>query len=241
VRHHAVAVYVKRLVLKDLKGIRSLDFSFERDDGRYDGWTVITGDNGAGKTALLRAIALAIVGPDVARALQPSLAGWIRRGAARAEIAAEIIPAAEDRFAAGRRYERSFWSELDLVKNGGPEVSLLPAARLRRGKKGPLNGPWAENTPGWFAAGYGPFRRLYGASPEAQRLMVGPGRVVRFATMFKEDATLGECELWLKDLNYKALEKRPKEDRVLKSVVEVLNHEFLQNGIRVARIDSDGL
>ncbi|WP_438035911.1 AAA family ATPase [Sorangium sp. So ce204] len=234
-------MYLKRLILKDLKGIRSLDFSFERRNGAYDGWTVITGDNGAGKTALLRALALAIVGPDVARALQPSLLGWIGRGGNHAEIAAEIVPERDDGFATGRRYERSFWSELDLVKNGGPEVSLVPAARLRRGKKGPLNGPWAENTPGWFAAGYGPFRRLYGASPEAQRLMVGPSRVVRFATMFKEDATLGECEIWLKDLNYKALEKRPKEIRILESVMELLNHDFLQNGIRVEKIDSDGL
>ncbi|KYF79680.1 hypothetical protein BE20_07380 [Sorangium cellulosum] len=234
-------MYLKRLILKDLKGIRSLDFSFERKNGAYEGWTVITGDNGAGKTALLRALALAIVGPDVARALQPSLVGWIGRGGKHAEIAAEIVPARDDGFATGRRYERSFWSELDLVKNGGPEVSLVPAARLRRGKKGPLNGPWAENTPGWFAAGYGPFRRLYGASPEAQRLMVGPSRVVRFATMFKEDATLGECEIWLKDLNYKHLEKRPKETRILESVMELLNHDFLQNGIRVEKIDSDGL
>lgn len=174
-------LYIKRVTLKDLKGLRSLDFSFERSDGHYEGWTVITGDNGAGKTALLRAVALAIVGPDVARALQPSLAGWIRKGADRAEIAVEIIPQDEDRFAGGgRRYKDSFWSELDLLKNGGPEVSLAPAAHHRHPrKKGPVNGPWTENTPGWFAAGYGPFRRLYGASPEAQRLMVGPNRTTR--------------------------------------------------------------
>ena len=236
-------MYIKRVSLKNLKGLRSLDFSFERSDGQYAGWTVVTGDNGAGKTALLRALALAIVGPDVARALQPSLAGWIRRGEARAEIAAEMIPQEIDRFAGGgRRYKESFWSELDLLKNGGPEVSLAPAAHHRNPrKKGPVNGPWTENTAGWFAAGYGPFRRLYGASPEAQRLMVGPSRVVRFATMFKEDATLGECELWLKDLNYKALEKRSRESKLLESVVSLLNHDFLQNGIRVERIDSDGL
>lgn len=235
-------MFLKRVTIKDLKGIDSLDFNLGYGDGQYSGWTVITGDNGAGKTALLRAMALAIVGPDVARALQPSLAGWIRRGATRAEIALEIIPNEEDRFAGGgRRYKESFWSELDLVKNGGPEVSMVPATRHARKRRGPLNGPWAENSPGWFAAGYGPFRRLYGASPEAQRLMVGPSRVVRFATMFKEDATLGESELWLKDLNYKALENRPRERELLKSVVALLDHDFLQNGIRVDKIDSDGL
>ncbi len=146
-----------------------------------------------------------------------------------------------DRFVTGgRRPERPVWAELDLQMNGGPEVALKPADRRRQAKKGPLNGPWAENASGWFAVGYGPFRRLYGASPEAQRLMSAP-RVRRFATMFKEDATLLECELWLKDLNYRKLEAKPREARVLKQTISLLNDDFLRNGIRVDRIDSYGL
>lgn len=98
-----------------------------------------------------------------------------------------------------------------------------------------------KNTAGWFAAGYGPFRRLYGASPEAQRLMSGPSRVARFATMFKEDATLLECEIWLKDLSHKSLEGRPREKRILGQVFTLLNDDFLRNGLRVEQVDSDGL
>jgi len=69
------AVYVKRVVLDRIKGFQSLDFTFTRPEGKYAGWTVLTGDNAAGKTALLKAIALALVGPDIARVLQPSLRG----------------------------------------------------------------------------------------------------------------------------------------------------------------------
>lgn len=229
-------MYLKKLILKDLKGFKKLDFSFAPS-----GWNVLTGDNGSGKTALLKAIALALVGPDVARALQPSLRGWIRDGSAKAEIAAQIAPDSRDKFATGRRYEESFWSEVELVLNGGPEASMKPGSQRRRGKKGPLNGPWAENTAGWFAVGYGPFRRLYGASPEAQRLMSGPSRVARFATMFKEDATLLECELWLKELSHKSLENRERERRILGQVEALLNDDFLRSGLRVERVDSDGL
>ncbi len=233
-------MYIQRVYLKDLRGFGELDFSLTRPDGSYAGWTVLTGDNGSGKTALLKAIALALVGPDVARALQPTLSGWIRMGSREAEIAVQLVVHEMDRFVTGRR-PRRLWSEIDLQMNGGPEVSLNPGARRRKSKKGPFNGPWAENTPGWFAVGYGPFRRLYGASPEAQRLMSGPSRVSRFATMFKEDATLLECELWLKDLNYRKLEDRPQEARVLKQTVSLLNDDFLRNGIRVEKIDSEGL
>jgi predicted ATPase len=234
-------MYIQRVVLENLKGFRSLDFSFQRPDGRLAGWTVLTGDNGSGKTALLKAIALALVGPDVGRALQPSLRGWIREGRDTAEIAVQIRVQDEDKFTTGRRYSDSFWAELELQKNGGPEVSIKPGSKRRGNKRGPLNGPWADNTAGWFAAGYGPFRRLYGASPEAQRLMSGPSRVARFATMFKEDATLLECEIWLRDLSHKSLEQRPREKRVLDQITSLLNDDFLRNDLRVERVDSDGL
>lgn len=234
-------MYIQRVVLENLKGFRSLDFSFQRPDGRLAGWTVLTGDNGSGKTALLKAIALALVGPDVGRALQPSLRGWIREGRETAEVAVQIRVQDEDKFTTGRRYSDSFWSELELQKNGGPEVSMKRGSKRSGSKRGALNGPWADNTAGWFAAGYGPFRRLYGASPEAQRLMSGPSRVARFATMFKEDATLLECEIWLRDLSHKSLEQRPREKRVLGQITSLLNDDFLRNDLRVERVDSDGL
>lgn len=234
-------MFVKRLVLTDLKGFTKLDFTFTRPSGHFSGWTVITGENGSGKTALLKALALALVGPDVARTLQPSFRGWIRAGLGRGEVAVQIVPEESDRFTTGRRYLDSFWSELELEQDGVGETSLKVGNRRRHGKKGPLNGPWAENTQGWFAAGYGPFRRLYGASPEAQRLMVGPSRVARFATMFKEDATLGECEIWLRELAHKKLEGRPRETELLRQIIELLNDDFLRNGLAVERVDSEGL
>ncbi len=170
-------MYIKRVVLKDLKGFENLDFSFTAP-----GWNVLTGENGSGKTSVLKALALALIGPDVARALQPSLRGWIREGTKKAEIEAQISPDSRDKFTTGRPPKDSLWSELEIVRNGGPEASIKPTNKRKR--TGPLNGPWAENTAGWFATGYGPFRRLYGASPEAQRVMSGPSRVARFATMF---------------------------------------------------------
>jgi hypothetical protein len=234
-------MYIKRVVLENLRGFRLLDFDFERPDGRYSGWAVITGDNAAGKTAFLKAIALALVGTDTARALQPSLQGWIRRGSREAVIAVEIMAGDADKFAQGRRYEHPFWSELKLSDDPGPEVTLTVGDRYKGKGKGPKHGPWAENPTGWYSVGYGPFRRLYGASPDAQRLMVGPSRVARFATMFREDATLGECEIWLRDLHVKKLEEREKEGRILDSVLKLLNDDFLRNGLRIEKVDSEGL
>ena len=234
-------MYVKRVVLESVRGFERIDFKFDRLSETYNGWWVITGSNASGKTALLKAIALALVGPDSIRALQPSFQGWIRQGNDKAVVAIEIVGGERDGFTQGRRYERPFWSELNLTNMDGPEIKLGVGNEYRGKGKGPTHGPWAENPSGWFCSGYGPFRRLYGASPEAQRVMSGPGRIARFATMFKEDATLGECELWLKELHHKKLENHQREEQLLNEVLELLNEDFLQNGLRVDRVDSAGL
>ncbi len=234
-------MYLKRVVLENVRGFDKLDFSFERPDKRFAGWTVITGDNASGKTTLLKAISAALVGPDAVRSLQPSWKGWVKQGANEAVVAVEVVAGDKDRFEQGRPYEKPFWSELRLAENGGPEVTLAPGKKYVGKGKGPVHGPWAENPTGWFCAGYGPFRRLYGASPDAQRIMSGPSRIARFATMFREDATLGECELWLKELHHRKLEARTREQTLLDQVTRILNADFLQNGLRVDKVDSEGL
>ncbi len=234
-------MYIRRVVLENLRAFHQLDFRFDRPGGKYAGWSVITGDNASGKTTLLKAIALALVGPDSARTLQPSFRGWIRSSCDEAVVAVEIVADAMDVFSKGRRYKQPFWSELRLQKTNGSEVSLEIGRKYTGKGLGPKHGPWAESPQGWFSTGYGPFRRLYGASPTAQRAMSGPGRIARFVTMFLEDATLGECELWLTDLNHKKLEGRPIETSVLDQVLKLLNDEFLRNGLRVDKVDSEGL
>jgi len=234
-------VYIRRVVIDNLRGFEHLDFKLERSDGGYAGWVVVTGDNASGKTTLLKAIALALAGPDAARSLQPSLKGWIRSGCEEAVIAVELVADKRDVFGQGRRYERPFWSELHLKNVGGPETALEIGRKYTGKGKGPTHGPWAENPEGWFCAGYGPFRRLYGASPAAQRVMSGPGRIARFATMFLEDATLQECEFWLTELHHKNLEGRDKEKAILEQVLRLLNDDFLRNGSRVEKVDSEAL
>lgn len=234
-------MHIKRIVLRNVRGLRELEFDLARPDGSLAGWHVITGDNASGKTTLLKAISIALVGPDVARILQPSVKGWVRDGESECLMAVEIVAGERDSFATGRPYERPFWSEVKCEKIESGDVHLASSNELRGKEKGPTHGPWAENPVGWFSAGYGPFRRLYGASSEAQRIMSGPSRIARFATMFREDATLGECELWLTDLKHKELEGKDRERRVLQQVLELLNTDFLRNGLTVDRVDSEGL
>jgi hypothetical protein len=84
--------------------------------------------NGSGKSALLKAIAIGLVGRDAARSLQPSFHRWIRHGAGEdaASIQLEIVRREEDDTLVeqGRAPASSFPARLEL-KNGSKEATLV--------------------------------------------------------------------------------------------------------------------
>lgn len=89
-------MYIDRIRLENIRGFSGLDFKLSRGQGRYAGWTVFTGDNGSGKSSLLKAIAIALTGKDTARALQPSFHRWMREGEHEAAIELQIVRCADD-------------------------------------------------------------------------------------------------------------------------------------------------
>lgn len=202
-------------------------------------WIVFAGRNGAGKSTLMRSIALAIAGPSVARLLAESFEGWIRDGETRASVAVRVKFSDSDSFAAGRKPGFDPWTALSWTRIDGPEPSV---ERYRTGGNWtPERGPWAENPKGWFLAGYGPFRRLSPAPSEALRLMMSPGRPAALASLFREDASLSESVQWLQRIYLQRLEGRPEADELEKVVLSLLDDGLLPEGMRVERIDSQGL
>ncbi len=237
-------MYVAKVNLKNIRGFSDLEFNLARDGGGYAGWTVFTGDNGSGKSTLLKALALGLTGKDTARALQPSFHRWIRDGSAEAaSIQLEIVRCPEDDalVETGRAPGSEFPARLEL-KNGSKETTLEIA--IPSGKQVKYSTPqrtiWSLDARGWFSCGYGPFRRVFGASPEATRQMVAPA-TERFVTMFQEAASLAEVDQWLRNLKHKQLENKAAEREQLELLLEILRDDLMPNQISVDRVDSDGL
>ncbi len=236
-------MFIKSISLENIRGFKRLYFSLDRGDGAFAGWTVFTGDNGSGKSTLLKAIAVGLVGRDTARALQPSFHHWIREGAHRGSIELELVPVDGDDSlsTSGKATAKPFPAKVGLL-NGSKETSLEGASPRGKPKNyaTPQRSIWANSPKGWFACGYGPFRRVYGDSPDAARQMVAAS-TERFVTMFQEAASLGEVDRWLKDLNHKALEKKTAEQQQLAILLKILRDELMPNEITIDRVDSDGL
>ncbi len=231
-------MYVDKVHLKNIRGFENLEFSLRRADGRYAGWTVFTGDNGSGKSTLLKAIALGILAANgqihAIPALQPSFDRWMKEPLKtdNAQYRISITMNADDEQQGTAMVSDAFTGELNFKKSGFQTLLTVRHASV-----------WTKtNTIGsdWPSCGYGPFRRVAGASAEATQLMSNP-ITERYATLFQEAASLFEVDQWLRKLNYKALEGKLDEKAQLELVLEILRDDLMPNQITVDRVDSDGL
>jgi hypothetical protein len=247
-------MYVKEIRLQNVRGFhdgRDVSLDLTRPDGSLAGWTVLAGRNGSGKTSILRAVALAIGGPGVARNLVSDFASWVSVAKRQATAAVQLTYEADvDRFGAGGRPPGGpFWAGLSWGLLGddllGPRDVRQPAIAEyilgSGGKTTPWQGPWYDNPGGWFCAAYGPFRRLAGGSGDTQRLMLSRGPAARMASLFHEDASLAEGVGWLIEQHLRSLEKRPGADQLKAVALAVLGDGLLPDGYRIHDVDSDGL
>jgi energy-coupling factor transporter ATP-binding protein EcfA2 len=236
-------MYVLSLQLENVKGFQNLHFEFRRPNGSPAGWNVIVGGNSSGKSTVLKAMALSLAGPDVARQLS-SPAGWIysKKDKAFARLQLEWEPHIDSFKEIGKAPAKEFEIGLRWVSEGAQAAIKEQEYRTPRGGRlqSANRGPWNPNAQGWFSCGYGPMRRLTGSSNEATRHALAGGKEAAFVTLFFEDAALSESEVWLKELQFKALED-PKSDakQLVGQITSFLNDGLLPNQFLVTRVTSE--
>lgn len=242
-------MYVKSVTLKNLKNFSDLHFDFQRPapDGGYAGWTVFVGGNASGKSTLLKAIALALMGPDAGRQLLGSTLGWIHADENRAEVITEIVwSSADDNFKKGGKLPgEMFEAGIRFVVESKEAPIPVVRAIEKRNQRGTRiqtaeRGLWDANALGWFSMGYGPMRRLSGSSSETIGFSARGGVVSRFVTLFREDAALSESEAWLKTNHSRLLEsEKPELKQLLDGVSELLSDDLLPHGMKIKQITVD--
>src|SRR5436190_18133184 len=83
-------MYLRKVHIENIRSIAELDW--EIPEGSEAGWHVVIGDNGAGKTTFLRALALALVGHNEALRLPQDWGNWLNPREDRGSVKLELAP-----------------------------------------------------------------------------------------------------------------------------------------------------
>jgi hypothetical protein len=229
-------MYIKSL---EIKNIRSIE-KFEMDFKNPAGWHVIIGDNGAGKSTIIRSIALGLIGPTDAQALSSfeDFANWLHPDEKKGIVSLEIIRDNQfDKPSYGMKKDPTAISKIEIDRiNGNGKVTIS-------GKITPDNALWGKNSnSGWFSAAYGPYRRLRGGVEVFAHLISSRPRLGACLTAFRDDVALTQLTAWLKDLALDA-PRKPKAKTTLDSIIKFINESKLlpSEAILLDDIDSDGI
>ena len=233
-------MHVRRLSIKNIRSIRQLEFDLRKQD--LSGWHVILGDNGSGKSTVVRALALVLMGQPNAYATREDWSRWIAAGEGSGSISAELIAHPEDMWTGRGRTTgtRSTLAETEIHANSGrgqqngSQLSIEFSSRRYANRT-----VWGSGS-GWFSCSFGPFRRFSGADPEMDRLYVTHPRLAPHLSAFGENVALGESLRWLKDLQIRKLENDAEAEKIQNVVIDFINGaRLLPHGARISRVTSE--
>lgn len=211
-------------------------------------WVVIYGDNGLGKSTLLRSIAIALTGQPALNFLLPTAEGWVRGKQSTAHVKVELTrndgPKGVGDVISGQRKKPIEVAWTIAGRATSVSKQRVPAGSVHLDHKHDANlfeKYIATDQPrhGWMLCGYGPLRRLTGASSDIAEKMSEHGRAARLITLFHEKAALTSAERWLIQLDHEAT--KSNDDRRLQAVRAALNEGLLHGGVTLGEIEPDGV
>ena len=145
-------MFLQSIRLKNFQCFDDLDLPFAEDDGTIRPWTVLLGENGTGKSTILKAIALVTGGSDALGDLLEEPSDWIRYRKTYCELTAILVTRElEERHIQLRLHKRDTITDVIVRNQSGLEAldrALQHAAR------------------NYFVVGFGASRRL---SPDVGR------------------------------------------------------------------------
>ena len=223
-------MHIQSIKISNLKSFALLNWALDGDIPA-NGWHVIIGSNGSGKSSLLQAIAYALIGVPEILAISIDISRWVRSGQSIANLELNINLNTKKDFKLKHQsdIDNEFTEKFihfQFTDSGGwlGNFSILTKE---------------DDIYNWFSAGFGPFRRFSGGNKEMHRLYSTHPILARHLSIFGEDVALTESLEWLRLLKFKKLEAK-KEYTLLDSIKEFINQDgFLPFGAKLLDVTSE--
>ena len=196
-------MYLRKIHITNIRSI--FEFTMEFPKGKEPGWHVLIGDNGSGKSTIVRSIAAVLIGPEEIGQVRPYWEEWLSQNAEEGSIKLRILYDKDlDRIGQTRPpADRTVENEFSLKRNG--RVTLDSNYSVKR--LSPRNFNWGNNR-GWFSVAYGPFRRFTGGNSDWNKVYYSAPKAGAHLSVFGEDIALTEALEWLKELDRRRLKEK---------------------------------
>lgn len=210
-------------------------------------WFTLLSPNAGGKSTLLQAAAVMLAGPEAVRQLYPRPEGWVRDPSQVGKVGAKLFQGPHDpgKYGGDERETHYFGYTTHVVPPGvkhrnrmynEPTFEENPEARLTWLR----NNAFLSKGIGWFAVGYGAFRRLTRSSQIIIPSLEPQARFTNFLTQFNEDEPLSAFERWMVYLDYRiSKDKDPSATARRDLGINAIN-QLLPNGVRFDSINAEG-
>jgi predicted ATP-binding protein involved in virulence len=185
-------MFLKKLELKNFKGFDDIVISFEDDKGGIRKQTLLLGQNGTGKSNVLKAIAMVTSGSEAILDLLTQPDDWVKQGQSEATITAALVTQ--------KKEERNISL---IIRRGASRNEVL---KINDVSLTELDKALEHTSRNYFVAGYGASRRHnpggeFKSSKERFRIT---DRAANVYTLFNTDAQLNSLTSWAMSFDYRS-------------------------------------
>ncbi len=227
-------MYIESVHISHIRCIEDIHINFNPHflprEGKWisGGWSVIIGDNGSGKSTILKAIAAALI--EEYDKQPPFGKDWIRKGHSSAAIEIETELFYDDKYESSDHKPSHHHRNKAYItisgKNGFESWEFQDKENHKREK-------------GFFSMSFAPIRKFTGEKRE-DWFSSNPYRS-RHASLFNPNMAFTEITQWLKDERLRA-DDNGKESGVIKGITKLINEgKLLPNETTFESVKAEGL
>lgn len=240
-------MWVEELIVENIKCFDRLNLRFSSKSHPRPQWITLLSENGGGKTTLLQSLALMLAGPESSSQLLPRPIGWLKNEDMAGKISIRLHKDDNDSGNFGEQKKRVSFGYSQHISGSRP----ITIRSRQHNQPGIHESPdkaltwlrqnaFSPHSEGWFAAGYGAFRRLTRSNQVIVPTLDTPSRYTNFLSQFNEGEELAAFQQWMIYLDYRdAKQSDPDAKRLFELGVVAING-LLPQGVKYDSIDADG-
>lgn len=182
-------MFLKKLTLSNFKCLSNIELSFDNNNSDNRKWTLILGENGTGKSNILKSIALVTSGSNALGELLGNSDDWIKHNEKRCSIIADLKTKKGEERSISLHFSRG--DNLSKIISKNRESLHLIDEAIENAERN------------YFVVAYGASRRLSNevfSNYEKNR----NGRSINVRNLFDNASTLNPLTAWIIELDYRS-------------------------------------